>query len=337
VKLRSSLRTLPAAGLIPLLLLLCVVVHLAGNQLIEGALTEAFVYMVMVVGLSVFVSNSGIISFGHVSFALIGAYASAWQTCCPGLRGVFMPGLPQIVLDTNVPVIPAAVMAALLAAAVAAIAGVAIARLDAVAASIALLSLLFVVKTIYENWTSITAGQGSLAGLPLYINLWTAVAWAIVAIVVAQLYMTSAYGLRLRATREEYAAARAAGISPWRQRLIALVISAFLFAIGGILFGHYLGTLAVSIYWLDMTFLTLAMLVVGGMRSLTGAVVGTLAISSVRELLRALERGFDIAGATVQIPQGTQEVALALALLLVLIFRPQGIVGDYELGVSLPR
>jgi branched-chain amino acid transport system permease protein len=79
------------------------------------------------------------------------------------------------------------------------------------------------------------------------------------------------------------------------------------------------------------------MLVVGGMRSLTGAVVGTLAISTVRELLRALERGFDFGATTIQIPQGTQEVALSLALLLVLIFRPQGIVGDYELGVSLPR
>jgi len=93
----------------------------------------------------------------------------------------------------------------------------------------------------------------------------------------------------------------------------------------------------VSIYWLDMTFLTLAMLVVGGMRSLTGAVVGTLAISAMREMLRALERGFEFGGAAVQIPQGTQEVVLALALLLILIFRPQGIVGEYELGVSLPR
>jgi len=312
-------------------------VHVAGNQLIEGSLTEALVYMVMVVGLSVFVSNSGIISFGHVSFAMIGAYASAWQTCCPGFRGVFMPGLPQIVLDTNVPVVPAAVAAALLAAAVAAIAGVAIARLEAVAASIALLSLLFVVKTIYENWTSVTAGQGSLAGLPLYVNLWTALAWAAGAIVVAQLYMKSAHGLRLRGTREEFLAARAAGIVVWRERLIALVISSFLFAIGGILFGHYLGTLAVSIYWLDMTFLTLAMLVVGGMRSLTGAVVGTLAISAVRELLRAFERGFDFAGTTVQIPQGTQEIVLALTLLLILVFRPQGIVGDNELGVPPPR
>lgn len=333
----AAFKALPAGGLIVLLALLCVIVHLAGNGLIEGSLIEALVYMVMVVGLSIFVSNSGIISFGHVSFALIGAYASAWQTCCPGLRGVFMPGLPQIVLDTNVPVFPAAIVAALLAAVVAAAAGLAITRLQAVAASIALLSLLFIVKTVYENWTSVTAGQGSLAGLPLYVSLWTALAWAAGAIVIAQLYMTSAHGLRLRATREEFAAARAAGIVVWRERLIALVISAFVFAIGGVLFGHYLGTLAVSMYWLDMTFLTLAMLVVGGMRSLTGAVVGTLAVSGVRELLRAFERGFDVGGTTLQIPQGTQEIVLALALLLVLVFRPQGIVGDYELGVSPPR
>ena len=332
-----GLQMLPASGLILLLVSVCVIVHVAGNQLIEGSLTEALVYMVMVVGLSVFVSNSGIISFGHVSFALVGAYASAWQTCCPGLRGVFMPGLPQILLETNVPVIPAALMAALLATVLAAAAGTVITRLNAVAASIALLSLLFVVKTIYENWTSVTAGQGSLAGLPLYVGLWTALAWAAGAIIVAQFYMNSAHGLRLRAIREEYAAARAAGIVVWRERMIGLVISAFVFAIGGILFGHYLGTLAVSIYWLDMTFLTLAMLVVGGMRSLTGAVVGTLAVSGVREVLRAFERGLDVGGATLQIPQGSQEIVLALAFLLILVFRPQGIVGDYELGVPPPR
>jgi branched-chain amino acid transport system permease protein len=314
---------LPAGGLIPILVLICVAVRVVGNQLVEGSLTEALVYMVMVVGLSVFVSNSGIISFGHVSFALVGAYASAWQTCCPGLRGVFMPGLPQILLDTNVPVLPAALIAALLAAVVAAVAGIAITHLNAVAASIALLSLLFVFKTIYENWTSVTAGQGSLVGLPLYVGLWTALAWATGAIVVAQIYMNSAHGLRLRAIREEYTAARAAGI--------------VVFAIGGVLFGHYLGTLAVSIYWLDMTFLTLAMLVVGGMRSLTGAVVGTLAVSAVRELLRAFERGFDVGGTTLQIPQGSQEIVLAVAFLLILVLRPQGIVGDYELGVFPPR
>jgi branched-chain amino acid transport system permease protein len=327
----------PALGLIAVLAAICAIVHLTGNGELEGILTEALIYIVMVVALSIFVSNSGVISFGHVTFALIGAYASAWQTCCSGIRGVFMPGLPEFLLHADVPVIPASVAAALTATAVAAIAGLIIMRLSSVAASIALLSLLFVFKTIYENWSSMTAGQSSLVGLPLYVDLWAALGWVVVTIVAAQIYMSSAHGLRLRAAREDEVAARAAGIVVWRERLIAFVISAFFFAIGGILFGHFLGTLAVSIFWLNMTFLTLAMLVVGGLRSLTGAVVGTLAVAAIRGFLRALEQGFHIGGATLQVPQGMQEITLAVVLLLILVYRPQGIIGDRELGLAAAK
>jgi branched-chain amino acid transport system permease protein len=325
----------PAAGLIPALAILCIVVHYFAGALLEGALTEALVYMVMVVALYVFVGNSGIISFGHVTFAMIGAYASAWQTCCMGMRGVFMPGLPDWLLAVNMPTPIAAVLAGLLTAVFAALIGVAISRLGTFTAPIGLLSLLFVIKTIYENWTSMTAGQSSIVGLPLDVDIWTALAWVFVAIVVAQIYARSSSGLRLRASREDEAAARASGVSIWRERLFAFVLSAFLFAIGGALFGNFLGTLAVSEFWLDMTFLTLAMLVVGGMRSLTGAVVGTLVVSAVRELLRAFERGADFNGVNIHAPEGTQEIWLAMVLLAILIFRPQGIVGDREFGHSI--
>lgn len=326
-------RVFPAAPLILGLVVLCVGIHLLTTPMIEGALTEALVYMVMVIGLSVFVGNSGVISFGHVTFAMLGAYASAWQTCCPGLRGVFMPGLPHFLLTANVPPLIAALLGALFAGAVAFVAGYAVMRLNTFAAPIGLLSLLFVAKTIYENWSSVTAGQSSLVGLPLYVDLWKALGWVVFAIVVAQVYMTSAHGLRLRAAREDAAAARAAGVKIFRERLIAFVISAFLFAVGGVLYGHFLGTLAVSEFWLDMTFLTLAMLVVGGIRSLTGAVAGTLLISFARELLRALERGVDIGGISLAAPQGIQEISLALILLFILVFRPDGITGDRELGL----
>jgi len=329
---KRFLAAFPAAGLIPALGVLCVIVHYLGGPLLEGALTEALVYMVMVIALYAFIGNSGIISFGHVTFAMIGAYASAWQTCCAGMRGVFMPGLPDWLLRVNMPTTPATLLAALLAAAFAALIGVAITRLGAFAAPIGLLSLLFVIKTIYENWTSVTAGQSSIVGLPLDVDIWTALLWVFAAIVVAQLYARSPSGLRLRASREDEAAARASGVTIWKERLIAFVLSAFLFAVGGGLFGHFLGTLAVSEFWLDMTFLTLAMLVVGGMRSLTGAVVGTLVVSAVRELLRAFERGIDIGGLDIHAPEGTQEIWLAVILLVILIFRPQGLVGDRELG-----
>ena len=146
--------------------------------------------------MSIFVSNSGIISFGHVTFALIGAYASAWQTCCTGLRGVFMPGLPDLLLQQICRSPSHALIAALAARIVAALTGLIIMRLNIVAASIALLSLLFVFKTIYENWSSVTAGQSAMVGLPLYVDIWTALSWVALTIVVAQLYMSSAHGLR---------------------------------------------------------------------------------------------------------------------------------------------
>jgi branched-chain amino acid transport system permease protein len=334
---RPILRLFPALGLVPILAVIGAIVHLSGNGELEAILTEALIYMVMVVALSIFVSNSGVISFGHVTFALVGAYASAWQTCCAGIRGVFMPGLPEFLLHADIPVLAAALAAALLATAVAAIAGLIIMRLTSVAASIALLSLLFVFKTVYENWSSMTAGQSSLVGLPLYVDVWTAWAWVAVTIVAAQIYMSSAHGLRLRAAREDEVAARAAGIVVWWERLLAFIISAFFFAIGGILFGHFLGTLAVNIFWLNMTFLTLAMLVVGGLRSLTGAVVGTLVVAAIRGFLRALEQGANVGGVNVQVPQGMQEITLAVILLLILVYRPQGIVGDRELGLAAAK
>ncbi|MFC3722054.1 branched-chain amino acid ABC transporter permease [Neoaquamicrobium sediminum] len=334
----QSLKLLfPGLGLIAILVFAAVVVLFIGSGELEGILTEALIYMIMVIALSIFVGNSGVISFGHVTFALVGAYASAWQTCCSSIRGVFMPGLPEFILHADVPVVLAVLTAALIAAVVAVLAGLIIMRLSSVAASIALLSLLFVFKTIYENWGSLTAGQSSVVGLPVYVNLWVALIWVALTITVAQTYMRSAHGLRLRAAREDEVAARAAGIVVWRERLIAFVISAFFFAIGGVLFGHFLGTLAVNMFWLNMTFLTLAMLVVGGLRSLTGAVIGALAVASIRGVLRAFEQGVQIGGGTLQIPQGMQEIALAVILLLILVYRPQGIVGDRELGLSTPK
>lgn len=323
-------RLFPALGLIGFMALICISAILAGPYLTD-IVTEAMIYTVMAVGISIFMANSGIVSFGHVTFALVGAYASAWQTCCGGMRGVFMPGLPQFLLDAKTPVLLAALLASLLASVVALASGAAIMRLTGAAASIALLSLLFIVKTIYENWDSVTAGQSSLVGLPLYVDVWTAFGFASAAILIAHLYNASSFGLLLRATREDEAAARASGVNIWLQRLIAFVISAFVTAAGGVLYGHYLGTLAVNVFWLDMTFVTLAMVVVGGMRSLTGAVVGAFAVTGLRQALLALERGVELGGVSISLPGGAQEIALAIILLLILTFRPQGLVGDNEM------
>jgi branched-chain amino acid transport system permease protein len=198
-------------------------------------------------------------------------------------------------------------------------------RLSGTAASIALMSVLFVFKSAYENWEGWTAGQSAIVGMPNYVTLWVALGAAIIAIVIATVYRLSSFGLRLRAVREDEAAARASGVNAWLQKLVAFTVSAFVA-------GHFLGTIAVSMFWLDMTFLTLAMLVVGGLRSLTGAVVGTLFVVALRESIQLFERGLSFGDTLLRAPEGTREIVLAIVLLAVLIFRPQGLVGEREAG-----
>ncbi len=128
------------------------------------------------------------------------------------------------------------------------------------------------------------------------------------------------------------AAARASGVNAWAHKLIAFTISAFIVGLGGVLYGHFLGAITANMFWLDMTFLTLAMLVVGGMRSLGGAIVGALFVVAVREVVQVIERGIDLGGRVISAPEGSREIVLALILLGILIFRPQGLVGDREFG-----
>ena len=330
--LRPMLRPVRLAlFLIAPLGLVCAAIHLMAGVGIESAVTEGLIYMVIVIGLSIFVGNTGIVSFGHVSFAMIGAYASAWQTCCGPLRVVFLPDLPTWLLNASVPWFPALLMSAAAASVVALATGAALMRLGGTVASIALLSLLFVMKTVYENWNGWTAGQSAIVGLPNYVTLWIAFGFAAGAILVASVYRMSSFGVRAQAIREDELAARASGVNAWLQKLVAFVLSAFVVAVGGVLYGHYLGSITVSMFWLDMTFITLAMLVVGGTRSLTGAIVGTLFVTLVRQCFQTFERGLPFAP-TVALPQGSGEIVLGLVLLCVLIFRPQGLVGDREFG-----
>jgi len=104
-----------------------------------------------------------------------------------------------------------------------------------------------------------------------------------------------------------------------------------------VLHAHFLGSIAVKSFWLGLTFISLAMLIIGGQRSLTGAVTGAVVISGITELLRLMEGGIAFGEAQLAFPRGSQELGIALVMLLVLIFRPTGITGGRELSFRLGR
>jgi branched-chain amino acid transport system permease protein len=309
---------------------------LSGDAVFAQTVTDTLIRVMLVVGLYIFMGNSGVLAFGHIAFTMIGAYGTAWLTLSV-FKKSFALQLPAILAEHQYPVFPSAVAAAALASLVALIVGIPIMRLSGIAAAIGTLAVLGMFHTFYNNWGPWTMGAATLPGVPLYVDMWVALGWVVFALFVAYAYQRSRYGLALRATREDEFGARAAGINIPRQRLIAFVLSAFFMGLGGVLQAHFLGSISVKSFWLSLTFISLAMLIIGGQRSLTGAVTGAVVISGITEMLRLMEGGIAFGEVQLAFPRGSQELGIALVMLLVLIFRPTGITGGRELSFPLGR
>ena len=329
-------RLFPLVVLIGIILLL-VPLGQMGDIVTERRVTLALLNLVAVVGLYIFMGNSGILTFSAVGFMAIGAYVSALTTLNPMMKQTFLPDLPVWLASLQVSALWGTLLAGGVAATVAAVVGWPLMRLSGIAAAIATLSLLIIAYVGLGNWTSVTGGQTSLMGLSTWVNLWTAALWTCAAVAVAFVYQETRWALALRATREDEVAARASGLRPVPLRLIAFVLSAFVSGVAGALYGHFLGTLRVESFYLDSTFLFLTMLVVGGQRSLTGAVVGTFAISLLTEMLRLLEVGVPLGAVRLSAPAGLGDVVLAAVMLGILVFRPSGITGGREIYLPIRR
>ena len=305
----------------------------AGSELVQRPTTLMLIHVTLVVGLYCFTGLSGVFSFGHVAFMAVGAYASALLTMPVQLKSVLLPDLPVHVLaTTSLPGVPAALIAGLVAVVVAMVAGAPLMRLSGMTAGIATFSLLVIVQVVIGRWTALTNGEKALSGVPITTGTGIALAWAVVAIFAVYLFQESKPGLRLRATREDEFAARSIGVDVVRERLLAFTLAAFFFAIGGVLSGHFLGSIAPTNFFITQTFVVVVMLVVGGIYSLTGAVVGVVVISALGELFIRLERGMDIGPLSVTAPAGFQQMGYAVALIAILVFRPDGLMKGREVS-----
>ena len=315
---------------------LVLVVAAVGSQLNPVRQLEfgdALVSVAIVVALYVFVGNSGVLSFGHISFVAVGAYLSGILTLGAEQKNLILPTMFGVLRHTTTSTALSLVIAAAAGAMFALVAGIPLMRLSGLPAGIATFAVLGITTNIISYWDKIGPGVTALALVPTN-GIWTLMTGALIAIVVAFLYQRSASGRKLRATREDPQAAQASGIQVHRQRLYAFVISGALAGFAGGLLVHELGSITTSQVSVELTFTTLAMLVVGGVSSLSGAVLGALLISGLNSFLADAEQGVNI-GFQLTLPTGTRLVTIGAVMALVLILRPSGITGGRE--VRLPR
>jgi branched-chain amino acid transport system permease protein len=243
-----------------------------------------------------------------------------------------MLGLAAPLRDTTVGNVPSLAIAAAVGAAYALIVGLPLMRLSGLAAGIATFGVLEITHNVLRYWEKIGPGLNTFSAVPETTGLLQATLGALVAIVVAFLYGWSRFGRMLRATREDAAAARAVGVYVYGQRLVAFALSGGLAGLAGGLYVHLLPVNTESVY-LDLTFITLAMLVIGGATSLWGAVVGAVSVSAVDSFLAEAENGVKVLGQTLDLPAGTRIVVVGALMALVLILRPEGLTGGRELSL----
>ena len=302
----------------------------------ETYVINALVNVAIVVALYVFIGNSGVLSFGHISFVAVGAWAAGVLSMPVQEKPAIMPDLFGLLGDHTIGNVWSLALAAAVGAAYALVVGLPLMRLSGLAAGIATFGVLEITHNVLRYWEKIGPGLNTFSAVPETTGLREAALGAGLAVVVAFAYRRMRFGRLLSATREDAAAARAVGVSVYRQRLVAFVLSGAIAGFAGGLLVHMLPVNTESVY-LDLTFITLAMLVIGGATSLWGAVVGALAVSAVDSFFAEAESGIHLFGRSVDLPAGTRIVVVGALMALVLILRPAGLTGGREFSVRLAR
>ena len=317
------------ATLIPLLALIAIVVLIAAflPRSAERDVTTGLVQMGIVIGLYAFIGVTGVFSFGHVAFVAVGAYVAGVLAIPSGRKELLYDEMPSFLVGIELDPLLAVLIGGAGAALVAALLAPSLTRLSGLSAALATFALLVIVHVVARNYEPITRGTKGMLGVPAETTVHSAAVWAAAITAAVLIFASSRIGVQLRAAREDDVAAKAMGVHVGRLRGVALVFSALVVGIAGGVYGQLLGSFNPDVFYLDLTFLTLAMLVVGGMRSLSGAVAGALLLTVLSMLLRELESMLDLSGLT--------QVSFGLLVLGILILRPSGITGGGEISIPL--
>jgi branched-chain amino acid transport system permease protein len=319
------------------ILLLGSLTQLLGVPLLIRIVTVMFISLILVLGLQLYMGNSGILSFAHIGFMGIGAYTSVIFSMTPAAKAMTNPDMYPFLIPLHLPFLPSLLIGALMAAFIAAVIGYPLMRLSDAAAVITTFALLVIIHVVLVHWDPVSNGPRTVFGVDDYTTLWTSVVFCIITVFAVYLFKESRVGLRLRATRDDAYAAASIGINMVVMRWLAFIASAFIAGVGGALWAHYITFFSPYSFYLNETFLVLAMLVIGGPYSVSGAVVGTLVVTAAREALRAIENYINILQVFPEGFFGFTEVVLAIVLILLLVFRPTGILGSREFRWPLRR
>ena len=268
---------------------------------LEGILILCGINMMVVLGLSLLTGFTGLFSFGHAGFMAVGAYVSA-----------------ALSTMMNWPFIPAVIAGGLAAMMISFIIGGLTLNLKGDYFCIATLGFGEATRLILNN-VQFFGGARGMAAIPMKTELWNVYIFVVIGVVFMWCLIRSRHGRNMIAIREEELASQAIGINVFRYKMISLAISALYAGIGGALWAHYLTFINPAMFMLTKSTEMTIMVIIGGLGSITGSIVGTFFLTFLPEIFREFS--------------DWRMVIYGAAVIAVMAFRPQGLLGGIEFSI----
>ena len=266
----------------------------------EGIVILMCINCIAAMGVSILTGFTGIFTLGHAAYMALGAYTTAILTVRYGVHWL-----------------PAIIAGGLMAVLIAWLIGLPTLKLTGDYYAIASIGLGEAIRLILENWQSFTRGARGFPGIDPYTTRNFAVLIFILLAIMTFNFLDSRLGRELRASRDDSIAASLMGFNTPATRMKALMLSAFFCGIAGSLLGGYMSFIQPSMFDMMKSTELTAVVVFGGLGSMSGTILGSAAITLIMEYFRDISQ--------------YRMLIYGLLLVIIMVFRPEGLLGSREI------
>jgi len=267
-----------------------------------GIINLLAINCIAALGVSLFTGFTGVFTLGHAGYMAIGAYTAAILT-----------------VEHGVHFIPAIIAGGLLAMILAYLIGLPTLKLVGDYYTIASLGLGEAIRLVIENWQSLTRGARGYPGIDNYTTLPVSLGFLLVMGIGMFFLVNSSYGRAFKACRDDYVAASLLGFNTARYRVLSLAISGFYCGVSGALLAGFMSFVQPVMFDMAKSTELVSVVVFGGLGSMSGCLIGTTILTLITELFRPISQ--------------YRMLIYGLVLVLVMVLRPEGIMGTNELSL----
>ena len=275
------------------------------NDYMQATMATICINLILAVSLNLIVGFTGQLSIGHAGFMSIGAYTCALIT----LR---MPTMTGFIIGVFAGAIAATLIGCLV--------GLPTLRLRGDYLAIATIGMSEIIRIVFLN-LKITNGAAGLNGIPQFVNWVWMFIFTVGTVIIISNFLKASHGRACISIREDEIAAEAMGINATKYKVVAFAFGAFFAGIAGALYASYFYFINPSIFGFMKSIDILVIVVFGGLGSITGSVVASIILAVLTSFLQSFSE--------------LRMILYSILLIIIMIFRPQGLMGSKEISFSV--